>query len=301
MMDKLNTYSHHLLVAKVNHGTTAASSPTTSADHAKIVSIGTQRSFRYCVRAYLSWRAHHALRIDGLHSSAVLEEYLADQAEVLGQKALDQHRQALQVVFGVRLKKFQSALWSTIQGKDLTKAELSSLLAVQSERLAFSTLLCLDSGLRASELFTIRRIDEQQPSQGRSWRSDLFIHRAPYRTYSVWGKGGLRRAIAVSIPIADRLDELRLEQPLQVFDREVKRLQHYNLVAGQSFSQLFSRSAKSSLGYAIGAHSMRHAWAKNRYAQLLQAGVRNQDALALVSQESGHFRPSITMAYLHSA
>jgi integrase len=300
-MDKLNIYAHHLVVAKVSHGISAASSPTDSEGQAKIVSIGTQRSFRYCVRAYLSWRVHHALSIDGLHSSAVLEEYLADQAEILGQKALDQHRQALQVVFDVRLKKFQSALWSIIQGKDLTKAELSSLLAVQSERAAFSTLLCLDSGLRASELFTIRCLDEQPPSQGRSWRSDLFIHRAPYRTYSVWGKGGLRRAIAVSIPIADCLDELRLEQPLQVFDREVKRLQHYNLVAGQSFSQLFSRSAKSSLGYAIGAHSLRHAWAKNRYAQLLRAGVSNKDAMELVSQESGHFRPFITMAYLHSA
>jgi hypothetical protein len=301
MMDKLETHAHHLVVAKVNHGVSAASLPTDSEGQAKIVSVGTQRSFRYCVRAYLGWRVHHALSIDGLHSSAVLEEYLADQAEILGQKALDQHRQALQTVFDVKLKKFQSCLWSTLQGKDISKANLSSLLAVQSERVAFSTFLCLDSGLRASELFTIRYLDEQQPSQGRSWRSDLFIHRAPYRTYSVWGKGGLRRAIAVSIPIADHLDKLRLEQPRPVFDREVKRLQHYDLVAGQSFSQLFSHSAKSSLGHAMGAHSLRHAWAKNRYAQLLRAGVSNQDALELVSQESGHFRPCITMAYLHSA
>ena len=300
-MDKIKIHAHHLVVAKVNHGPSAESSAKTSGDHAKIVSVGTQRNFKYCIRAYLSWRVHHALSLNGLHSSAVLDEYLADQAEVLSQKALDQHRQALQIVFGVQLKKFQSGLWSTLRGKDVTKAELSSLLAVQSKRVAFSTLLCLDSGLRASELFTIRRIDEQKPSQGRSWRQDLFIHRAPYRTYSVWGKGGLRRAIAVSIPIADHLDELRLEKPREVLDREVKRVQHYDLVGGQSFSQLFSQSAKTSLGYAIGAHSLRHAWAKNRYAQLLRAGVSNRDALELVSQQSGHFRPSITMAYLHSA
>jgi hypothetical protein len=32
----------------------------------------------------------------------------------------------------------------------------------------------------------------------------------------------------------------------------------------------------------------------------MKAGVTKQDALHLVSQESGHFRPSITFSYLYA-
>jgi integrase len=297
-MKDVDLYAKSLVQSRVLHA--AASVEQQQNNLRYIRSIGTERNYRGCIREYLRWRLHQRLDMRGPHWRVELEAYLQDQAEVLSQKALDQHRQALQIVFAVQLKNYLSIRVSTLRGKDLTPDQVAKLLSVQSERVALSTLICLDGGLRASELLTLQPIAQQARSPQRSWRDDLFSHRSPSRTYSVWGKGGLRRVVALALPIADRLDQLRLEEAIQVIDREIYRRVHYNLIGGQSFSQSFSASATKALGVSVGAHALRHCWAKNRYAQLIRAGKASKDALEIVSQESGHFRPSITLTYLHA-
>jgi integrase len=294
----LTDYAKQLVALHASHGSqkSVGSNPT----HRIIKSIGTERSYRTCIHDYLQWRQHQMLPIRGPHWQAEMQAYLQDVAEIQSQKSLDQKRQALQCVFQVDLPRYQSVQISTFRGKDLTDEELASILNLQSEKMKFSTLLSLDAGLRAQELYTIRPIDEQPRSEGRSWRNDLFIHRDRFAAYSVWGKGGLRRMVAVSWPLAQQLEVLRLGQPRMIKDREVDRTVYYDVIDGQSFSSLFSNSARRSLGFTMGAHCLRHRWAKHRFALLLRRGVQPSDALAIVSQETGHFRPSITLTYLHS-
>lgn len=47
-----------------------------------------------------------------------------------------------------------------------------------------------------------------------------------------------------------------------------------------------------------GSHGLRHCFARNRMGELLQSGVSYNRALAQVSDEMGHHRPSITLTYL---
>lgn len=47
-----------------------------------------------------------------------------------------------------------------------------------------------------------------------------------------------------------------------------------------------------------GSHGLRHCFARNRMGELLQSGVSYTRALAQVSDEMGHHRPSITLTYL---
>lgn len=53
----------------------------------------------------------------------------------------------------------------------------------------------------------------------------------------------------------------------------------------------------NALGWSRGAHGVRHSYAQERMAEL-QRGLRYDDALEVVSQELGHFRPGITREYL---
>lgn len=47
-----------------------------------------------------------------------------------------------------------------------------------------------------------------------------------------------------------------------------------------------------------GSHGLRHCFARNRMGELLQGGMSYTRALAQVSDELGHHRPSITLTYL---
>ena len=52
------------------------------------------------------------------------------------------------------------------------------------------------------------------------------------------------------------------------------------------------------MGYSHGGHGLRHTYAQNRMYQLQGLGLSYEQALAIVSQELGHFRPDITEVYL---
>ena len=288
----LKNYAFRLVTSKTKHG---------GAHDDYIKSIGTEERFKPCMSEYLEWRSHSSLPIYGPHWRAEMIEYLSDQSEVLSQKALDQHRQGLQKVFSVQLTRFVSMQIATLTAKDFTKSEIQSILDVSTPRVCLSTRLCLDAGLRASELLSLKDVSKQPISVRRSWRSDLYVHRCEHVMFSVHGKGGLIRGVALSQAIAAELEEYRLDIPKESCDRGIIRLSNFDLLGGQSFSQSFSVACKQALGQSVGAHGLRHCWAKNRLSQLLKAGVKYAEAFEIVSQESGHFRPSITLAYLYSA
>lgn len=61
----------------------------------------------------------------------------------------------------------------------------------------------------------------------------------------------------------------------------------------------FSRVSKNALGFSSGAHGLRHSYTQERMSELRDHGSRERAyALEVVSQEMGHFRPSITETYL---
>jgi integrase len=287
----LSQQAHRLVVARTQHGGKVS-------DKKPIISIGSERDYKSCMVQFLAWRWHMELPVNGPYMQQEMLEYLEDQSEVLLQSTLDQHRQALQLVFTVQFTPVQSIRNSVLRGKDLTKSEIEKIITTQTDKMALSTLVCLDAGLRASELLTLQPIDIQTPSQGRSWRIDLFSAREKYSEFTVHGKGGLLRRVAIDNRLVDELNAYKNTASNPRTDRGIHRTSAFDLAGGQSFSQSFSKASEAAIGYSLGAHCLRHIWAKNRFFDLRNSGKSAKTAMHIVSQESGHFRPEITLTYL---
>ena len=81
--------------------------------------------------------------------------------------------------------------------------------------------------------------------------------------YTVVGKGGLVREVAIPAALAERLEAMRLPAPRQVTDRSVHYETHYDLRGGHAWSQSYSDAAKRVLGWSTGAHGIRHTYAQS--------------------------------------
>ena len=101
----------------------------------------------------------------------------------------------------------------------------------------------------------------------------------------------------LSDDLAERLEAYRRDQPVRVTDRGIRYTSRYDFAGGTAWGASFTGASKRALGWTRGAHGARHAFAQERMRELQRILVR-ADALEVVSQELGHFRPSITETYL---
>lgn len=198
----------------------------------------------------------------------------------------------------VKLQRAKSELPSLLKARAYTQEAVAFLRTVQSPRASLSTQLCYEAGLRAHELHTLQPLDSRAPSARRAWRDDRFGGREHWARYTVKGKGGLVREIRIHPDTAVELEGRRYDIPRSVMDREIQYRSHYDVMGGKSFSNMFSRLSLEQLGHSRGAHGLRHSYAQTRLDELMNLGKRYDDAKAIVSQELGHFRPSITDIYL---
>lgn len=263
----------------------------------RVRSIRTARNYEQALSGLTAW-----LQINRLGCLRDLDRdkallYLAERAEQVRQPTLDQDRQAIQTLLGAQLPRVTSELTSALSGRAYTSDQITAIAAAQSDRHALATEIAAACGLRAHELLTIRRADEQAPSQHRTWRPDMH-HGRIGQLYVVVGKGGLRRSVLVPGELADRLEARRLDQARVVVDRGIRYESRYDIGGGQAWSSSFGSASQRVLGWSTGAHGCRHSYAQTRMHELQGTGYRYDAALAVVSQEMGHFRASITEVYL---
>ena len=266
-------------------------------------SVRTVANYRDCLLQVARRIAADGLELRDLTPESAVD-YLASRKVDLGQKALDMHRQALQAMLvhvsrrlpeGERLTVVRSLKPGRRGGRAYTPQQVRMVAAAQRGRNALSTLLVYAAGLRAHELFTLARPVEQPPDR-RPARPEKFVGR-PGRDYTVVGKGGLVRLVRVPDELADRLEALRRDEPVRVTDRGIHYTSRYDVAAGTAWGASFTGASKRALGWTRGAHGMRHGYAQQRMREL-QRILRRSDALEVVSQELGHFRRDITLAYL---
>jgi len=231
--------------------------------------------------------------------------YLEQRGESLGQKALDQERQAIQLMQtrvtgqlaeGERLPVVRSELEQAEASRSYTPDQVAAVADRQHEPNALATQIAHAAGLRAHELLTLRPAHER-PADERPAREEKFQGREGER-YTVVGKGGLCREVQLPRDLADRLEATRLPEPQTVTDRGVHYQQHYAIGGGQRWSNSWSQASNAALGWSNGAHGVRHSYAQERMGELQRGGLAYRDALQVVSQEMGHFRPEITEVYL---
>lgn len=251
---------------------------------------------------------HRAGREAGDLKSLTVDQavaYLEQRGETVGQKTLDQERQAIQLMQahvsgrlaeGERLPVVRSELAQAESSRSYTPEQVAAVADRQHEPNALATQIAHAAGLRAHELLTLRPAHER-PADERPTRDEKFAGRDGER-YTVVGKGGLCREVSLPRDLTDRLEATRLPEPRAVTDRGVHYQQAYAIGGGQRWSNSWSQASNAALGWSNGAHGVRHSYAQERMGELQRGGLAYRDALETVSQEMGHFRPDITEVYL---
>ena len=290
------------------HGTSRHAAKETGAVGIQI--IGTERSCRQVLDGFTRelQREHRGDLWN--HSREAAVDYLTRRAELVSQPTLNLDRQALdrleRHLHGpdvTPLPKVKSTVEITREGRAYSAPQLAALMSFQSEKHQLSTEIAIKAGLRAHELYSLRRVSEAPRSSHREWNGDRFKGvtgtRPDGALYTVKGKGGLIRE--VWIPGADlvaRLEACRLPQPEKVIDRGIFYQRVYELPGGQKWSQSFSTASTRALGWSHGAHGTRWTYAQGRIDTLLRAGLSYHAAKLALSQELGHFSASKSDPYL---
>jgi integrase len=268
----------------------------------QIHSLGTARTYADSLKGVTAFIAAHRFDPSGKGlaglTKEIAETYLEFRAQDVGQKQLDKDRQAMQILLGEKLPVIKSELDQTLQSRAYTPQQIQLVAGAQTRKHSLATLIAADAGLRAHELLTLLPIDERALSSHRTWTDQRFEGRDEVRRYSVVGKGGLVRAVGINSQLTHQLEALRLAGPRRVTDRSVYYQQHYDLGGGKRWTDSFSKAAQRELGWSTGAHGVRHTYAQARMLALQSMGRNYEQALAIVSQEMGHFRPAITEVYL---
>lgn len=264
-----------------------------------IRSLGTSAKTKMHVGGFLEFRKGHRLDAKGPFLPEHMQEYLHVLAEEdFDQRYLDSTKRALELVFSVRLEKVEAEVSIALGPRSYHPEEVEEILRYQCAKNSFVTRLCFASGLRAHETFELRRTGERDRSPGRQWDDRLFAGMTNFTRYVVKGKGGLLRYVAIPNALAVELEARRLESPRTEVDRKITYKSVYDLGGGQAFSQSFAAANERAGITSRGAHGLRHSYAKRRFDQLKQAGFSTEDALRILSQELGHFRPEIVLTYL---
>jgi integrase len=232
-------------------------------------------------------------------------EIIRSRKSEIGQQHLDNYTTFLQkalwklqaLPLDEILERERSDLRQELTSRVYAPAQISLVYQNQSPRNEFSARICNVAGCRSMELGSLSKPEELPVTADRNWRADLHCGLSEFTKYTVKGKGGLVRSIAIPNYMVEDLERRRLPEPVQRRDREIHYLQRYDLGFGQALSQSWSRASNYALGFSNGLHGLRHTFAQERVRTLLAMGFDVDDALLIVSQELGHFRLSITMTY----
>ena len=202
---------------------------------ARIRSVGTARNYQERL-------VQIAARLDVALTALTPERavaYLRDRAAQVGQKTLDMERQAIQAMMvNVTGQLPPRATLSVVKSVEphrprpraYSPAQVHAVAARQDPRNALATEIVHASGIRAHELLTLGRPEEQPPDDRRE-RSHLtgtaaegmkFAGRDGV-VYTVAGKGGLVREVLLPHRLAVRLEGRRLDIPEPIVDRDRPR------------------------------------------------------------------------------
>lgn len=285
-----------------------------------VYSIRTRATYLECLTAQAEYaKKNWRITLDRITPEQA-RKYLQARAQVVGDKRLSQERCALALMPQIRAVERELQTIRPAQdgpgelatiSRGLERWEIARIMEHQHspriikhrkhrDRNAFSTKVAASAGLRASELLTLQREDEREPSRRQEWDQARFKGYRDPVYYTVKGKGGLVRLVAFERELADRIEDRRYDDDkhVMVFDRKVPYITRYDIAGGNAWSKSFERASKAALDESLGAHSVRHTYAQDQMSIHMDHGHDFDKALTLTSQQLGHFRPEIALKYL---
>ncbi len=285
-----------------------------------IRSVGTVRNYEQRLVRITAYLQQHRLGSLREMTPQRAVDYLQQRATEVGQKTLDMERQALQAMMqhvtnqlapGKPLEIIKSSATARSgtkkqptlgrrlaeQARAYSREQMTLIASRQAPHNSLATEIAYAAGLRAHELLGLRRAHLRLADERPANEMKFSGIRETTISYTVHGKGGLIREVRIPIPLAQRLERTRLAEARPVVDGGINYQQFYEIGGGQPWSKSVSSASKAVLGWSYGAHGLRHTYAQERMSTLQRHLTRRQ-ALEVVSQEMGHFRPEITEVYL---
>ena len=269
-------------------------------EHLDVIrSLNSANKHKAHVLRFLEFLSSNRLPTSGPYRIEHMQEFLFVLAEEeFDQRYIDSSKRALNITFSVKLSRVESEVPIILKSRSYSFIEMDKVLKFQTPKNRIATELCFAAGLRAHETLTLRRGEEMAPSSHRTWDQGRFTALENYKLYTVEGKGGLRRNVAIPFELAERLERLRLAAPIKYEDRGIFYKPVYDIGGGQALSQSFSTASTKALGFSNGFHGLRHSYSKRRLAELINFGLDTEHAMKILSEELGHFRIEIVLAYL---
>jgi integrase len=269
----------------------------TNRNDQKIHSLGTQRNYIEALTHVTAWLQKNRLGdLKSLNQEQAIR-YLEERSDEVGQKMLDQERQAMQKFLQTKLPVIKSELVQIQKSRSYTPAQVELIANAQTPKNQLATKIAYAAGLRAHELFTLQQKEERGASTHRTWVNNRFLGRDG-KIYTVIGKGGLIREVLIPTVLAAALENTKLITPIKVKDRTIHYMKHYDINGGKNWSNSFTTASLRTLDRSNGAHGLRHSYAQDRMEEIQQQGIFYEEALGIVSNEMGHFRSRITEVYL---
>lgn len=272
----------------------------------KELSENSKYKYEYALKNMFIWcrQNFEITRINQI-TADMAYQYLYERAEYVQQSTLDIDRLAFTVLRNhsksklnnIKIEYVKSNLKTNLTCRLYTRSQIDLIKSHQGIKHALATEISYVAGLRAHELMTLRKIEEQ-PIDNRKWSKNKYLGREHWIQYSVIGKGGLIREVRLPPHLAEELEKFRRPDLVRVTDRKIYYQSAYDIGYGNNWSSSFSAASKRSLGWSRGAHGARHSFAQKRMSELQNKGLSFEESLKAVSSELGHIRPEITKVYL---
>ena len=121
----------------------------------KIHSLGTKRNYEHALTRLTEWIQKNRLGDLQCLSQETALAYLDMRGQEVGQKTLDQERQAIQVLLQTKLPVIKSELSQALKSRAYTEAQIQLIAGSQNAKNNLATQIAYAAGLRAHELLTL--------------------------------------------------------------------------------------------------------------------------------------------------
>jgi hypothetical protein len=176
---------------------------------------------------------------------------------------------------------------NAIKSASYTKDQVDAIVEVQIPKHALATRLAYESGVKASEIATLRPplVRTLDPVGG--YEEHLFAGRKDIVIYSVHPPKGVARQVSVSRSLAKKLELARLARPARVQVGEEETYCGYDIGYGHPWVHNFAEASDIALGFSHGTQGLRHAYIQERSLELTIAGYSHEDRVNIIALETG--------------
>ena len=162
----------HAVIKKTRHGKSRFLNGAKSINEQFIASIATEKKYTSCIKIFFEWCQDMKKSTTNITIKST-EDFLKYKAKSCVQKTLDGYRQALALVFNLKIRHIVSRVETVLKPRAYRQDQIQHLCKIATPKLSLATRIAYAAGLRAIELDTLSHASDIQESP-REWLAEKF-------------------------------------------------------------------------------------------------------------------------------